>query len=221
MIDWFSKMYAQLQIKLLIIFRPTVLFEKINQLDWYKSTLHQWVDDQCFPSNSKVLEVGCATGALTTYIASTGCVPTGVDLSIDMIGVAKHKNTDIEYFEADVMNLPFKDNSFDVVLATSLINIVDDKTKAISELSRTCKKGGLITILVPSVGFEDKDLLSLQSSVCSSGFSAVALKAWHENPPKMEASDIEDLYRQAGLSEITTKYYLQGMVISASAIKPL
>ena len=220
MIDWLSKIYAQLQIKLLIIFSPTVLFEKINQLDWYKNTLHQWVDDQNLAANSKVLEVGCATGALTTYIANTGCVPTGVDLSSDMIELAKNKNRNIEYLVADVMNLPFEDNSFDVVLATSLINIVDDKTKAINELSRTCKKGGRITILVPSESFGDKDLLSLQLSVGSSGFSAAAMKAWHEKPPKMKSSDIENLFNQAALSEITTKIYLQGMVISASVIKP-
>jgi len=220
MINWLSKVYAQLQIKLLIIFRPTVLFDKINQLNWYKNTLHQWVDDQNFPANSKVLEVGCATGALTAYLAKTGCVPTGVDLSSDMIELAKHKNTDIEYLEADVMDLPFDANSFDVVLATSLINIVDKKTKAINELSRTCKKGGVITILVPSDSFGDKDLPPLQLSVGSTGFSAAAMKAWHENPPKMKTSDIECLFKQAGLKEITTRSYLQGMVISASAIKP-
>lgn len=212
--------YAQLQIRFLMVFRPTVLFDKINQLGWYKNTLHQWVDDQNFPVNSKVLEVGCATGALTTYLAKTGYVPTGVDLSSDMIELAKHKNTDIEYLQADVMYLPFEANSFDVVLATSLINIVEEKSKAISELSRTCKKGGTITILVPSESFGDKDLPPLQLSIGSSVFSAAVIKAWHENPPKMKASDIENLYKQAGLMGITTRSYLQGMVISASAIKP-
>jgi len=36
----------------------------------------------------------------------------------------------------------------------------------------------------------------------------------------MKASDIENLFSQAGLSEMTIQYYLQGMVISATAKKP-
>ncbi len=53
MIVWLKKVYFQLQIKRLIIFNPTVLFDKINQLNWYKNTLRQWVDDQHFSANSQ------------------------------------------------------------------------------------------------------------------------------------------------------------------------
>ncbi len=72
MLFWLNKFYFQLQIKLLILFRPAVLFDRINQLNWYKNTLRQWVDDQSFTTKSKVLEVGCASGALTAYIAKSG-----------------------------------------------------------------------------------------------------------------------------------------------------
>ena len=221
MISWLGKIYADLQINLLIIFRPAVLFDKINQLGWYKNTLHHWIDDQNFPVNSKVLDVGCATGALTAYLAKAGFVPTGVDLSRDMIKAAKHNNTNIEYSEADIMKLPFATNCFDIVLATSLLNIVDNKTKAINELSRTCKKGGTITILVPSENFSDTDLQLLQLSSGVSGLSAAMMKAWHKNSPKMKASDLDNLFKQAGLTEIMIKRYLYGMVISVLAIKPL
>ena len=48
MIFWIKKQYFQLQIKWLLAFKPTVLFDKINQLNWYANTLRQWVDDQSF-----------------------------------------------------------------------------------------------------------------------------------------------------------------------------
>lgn len=220
MIFWINKFYFQLQIKLLVLFRPSVLFDRINQLSWYKSTLRQWFDDQRLSTKSKVLEVGCASGALTAYIAKSGCIPTGVDSSSEMIELAKINNNDIEFLVADVFNLPFETDLFDAVIAASLINIVPDQNKAIGELSRTCKRGGMITILVPSADFKDKDLLSLQSSIGNSGFSAAAMQAWHTKPPKMKTGDVTTLYKQAGLTEITTKIYLQGMVISVSAIKP-
>ena len=220
MIGWLSKYFYQLQIRVLIIFRPTVLFDKINQLDWYKSTLHQWVEDQNFSEKNKVLEVGCATGKLASYIAESGCIVTGVDLSSEMIELAKIESNDIDYIVADAIDLPFESNCFDAVIATSLINIVDDKSKAMNELSRTCRKGGKISILVPSENFYDKDLLALQLTIGISGFSAAAMQAWHKNPPKMNTDDIRSLFLQAGLIEVTTKKYLQGMVVSATAIKP-
>jgi ubiquinone/menaquinone biosynthesis C-methylase UbiE len=220
MIFWLPKYYFKIQIKILIIFKPTVLFDKINELNWYKNTLHQWIDDHNFPTKSKVLEVGCATGALTSYIAKLGYIPKGVDVSNKMIELAKTNHSQIDFLVASVFDLPFEDNFFDVVIAASLINIVPDKSKAIYELTRTCKKGGMITILVPSAKFNDENLCSLQASVGDSGFSVAAMRAWHKLAPKMKISDISDLFKQAGLIEITTKNYLQGMVISVSAIKP-
>jgi len=61
----------------------------------------------------------------------------------------------------------------------------------------------------------------LQASTANSGFSAAAMEAWHKRAPKMNASDVSLLFEQAGLIEITENHYLQGMVISVSARKPL
>ncbi|WP_428356418.1 class I SAM-dependent methyltransferase [Methyloprofundus sp.] len=220
MIFWLKKQYYQLQIKWLLKFKPALLFDKINQLDWYKNTLRLWVNDQRFSAKSKVLEAGCASGALTAYIAKSGYIPTGVDASSKMIELANKNNNGIDFLMADVLDLPFETDCFDAVIAASLVNIIPDKNKAIDELSRTCKKGGMMTILVPSAKFTDKNLHSLQESLGNSGFSAAAMEAWHKLAPKMQASDILSLFKQAGLTEITTKDYLQGMVISVSAIKP-
>lgn len=136
-----------------------------------------------------------------------------------MIQSAKIKNAGIEYLQADVFDLPFESKSFDVVIATSLINIVSDKSKAINELLRVCKIGGRVSILVPSADFNDKDLCQLHQLLHTSGFSYAALSAWHENPPKMETDDIISLFNKSGLIDITTKKYLRGLVVSASAIK--
>ena len=220
MIFWLKKYYFQSLIKLLIILSPTTLFDKINQLNWYKNTLRQWVDDQHFAEKNTVLEVGCATGTLTSYLAKSACIPTGIDLSSQMIKLAKINDNNIDFSVANVFDLPFETDYFDAVIAASLINIVPNKDKAIDELSRTCKKGGVLTILVPSAKFNDQDLLALQTSLGESGFSMAALEAWHRLAPKMTTSDVLSLFKQAGLKEITTKHYLQGMVFSVSATKP-
>ena len=220
MLESLKIFFSQLLILWLSFFRPTVLFERINQLNWYKAALRQWVDDLHFDSNSTILEVGCATGALTSYLKQIGYVPTGADFSNDMIAVANKNNSSIEFIEADVLDLPFESNLFNAVIATSLINIVADQNKAIGELSRCCKKGGVISILVPSDKFTDEDFHSLQLSVATTGFSAATMRAWHNNAPKMSDIELEDLFKQAGLKESSFNYYLQGMAVSISAKNP-
>jgi len=220
MIDRLRNLVAELQVKRLIAFKPTVLFDRINQLAWYENTLHQWAGDQNFPVGARVLEAGCATGALTAYIAKAGYSVTGVDLSERMIDLAKTKHIGIDYLVADVLKLPFESNSFDAVIATSLVNIVDDKAKAMRELRRVCKTGGRVSILVPLDSFTDDDLALLQQSIGDIGFSAATIRAWHRYAPKMNNKDIAQLFLQSGLAEPTTKTYLKGLVISASATKP-
>ncbi len=88
-----------------------------------------------------------------------------VDNSIDMkclqIGARKKKyashwvscdlydKNDIIDFNYDIHNLKFKDCSFDVVVCNAILEHVEDPLKAISELKRVLKSGGLIWIEVP------------------------------------------------------------------------
>jgi ubiquinone/menaquinone biosynthesis C-methylase UbiE len=222
MISWIRKYYFKLQVKLLITFKPTVLFDKINQLAWYENMLHQWVADQALKTKSKVLEIGCATGILTHYLVKSGYVPTGIDYSNKMINIAKNKYHNIDFLEADIHNLPFENNAFDNIIAASVINIISDKNKALSELFRVCKKGGGVSVLVPLKGFNNDDLHALQKKLTTNAdFSAIAMEAWHKNPPKMTINELISLFKQAGLTEITSQNYLEGMVFSVSAKKPL
>lgn len=216
---WIKKHYFKLQIKVLLFLKPAVFFDRLNQLAWYKNTLQHWVNDQHFTTKHKVLEVGCSTGILTAYIAQSCGIVNGVDYSSKMIDLAKINHEYIDFSVADVLDIPFESKAFDCVIAASLLNIVSDKNKAISELSRICKKGGAVSILVPSAHFNDADLCALQLSLNHVGFSAAAMDAWHNLAPKMATDNIFQLFKQAGLTEITSQYYLQGMVIAVSAVK--
>ncbi len=220
MTDWLKSRYYQVQILLIAIVRPTELFDRINQLLWYKTALRQWVDDQRFKAGNTVLEMGCATGALSVYIAHSGSIVTGSDFSSNMIQRAKNKHKNIDFRVADVLDLPFKSDHFNAVIATSLINIVDDKQLAMDELTRCCMQGGMVTVLVPSDTFKDEQLKNLHTSIGESGFSAAVLNAWHSRAPKMNELDMYKLFEHAGLIHISSKQYLQGFVISMTATKP-
>mgnify|MGYP000221075995 CR=1 FL=1 len=76
-------------------------------------------------SSSKILDVGCGTGALCAILAKRGCDVTGIDSSRKMIDVAlkKTKEQHITFDIADATQmLPYKDKEFDIVFASFVVH---------------------------------------------------------------------------------------------------
>lgn len=99
----------------------------------------------------EVLDVGCGTGVAPAYIAHThDCHVVGVDLSPKMIEWARRREHEegvedrVELRVADILDLPFEDGRFDVVMSESVLAFVDDKPRAIRELIRVTKPGGYV-----------------------------------------------------------------------------
>ncbi len=214
-----NELFHRLKIRMLLATKPVVFFEALNQLDWYQQTLQDWVKQNNFSANSKILEIGCATGILSRYISDSDHDLTGVDISESMIEAAQKNNPEISFHVADVNKLPFETESFDSVISASLLNIVSDRERALTEMVRVCKSGGTISILVPLVGFNDIKLNALKSLLQTTGFSFEALRTWHKLAPKMTVSEVSTLFEKLGLKTKKPETYLNGMVFSLTAIK--
>jgi ubiquinone/menaquinone biosynthesis C-methylase UbiE len=100
-------------------------------------------------SGSQVLDVACGTGTTALYLSDKyGCDVTGFDISENLIAIAKKnlgkKNRDgkVRFEVADVLCLPYADNSFDVVIAQAFFVLTDEKDKAMKEIVRVLKPGG-------------------------------------------------------------------------------
>jgi ubiquinone/menaquinone biosynthesis C-methylase UbiE len=97
-----------------------------------------------------VLEIGCATGFTSCMIANEyGCHVIGIDLSEINIEKAieraeKLELLNVEFQVADAMNLPFEDNSYDVVFGVAITALLPDKEQALSEYMRVVRPGGMI-----------------------------------------------------------------------------
>jgi 2-polyprenyl-6-hydroxyphenyl methylase/3-demethylubiquinone-9 3-methyltransferase len=93
------------------------------------------------------LEVGCGGGILTEEIAKMGFITTGIDPSEQSLNIAiKHaqeSNLEIKFEKGTGENLPFQNNSFDVVFCCDVLEHVRDLPKVISEISRVMKNGGI------------------------------------------------------------------------------
>jgi len=104
--------------------------------------------------NEKMIEIGCANGPYTFQFSSKGFSMTGLDLSEKNIKEAKKRNILLkkgcEFFVGDAHNLPFKDETFDVVVSISAIRYVPNPEKAIKEMYRIVKKGGTVIVDFPN-----------------------------------------------------------------------
>ena len=99
-------------------------------------------------SDSRVLDVACGTGVVALTAARSGAKVTGADLTPDLIARAKENNKilglDIDFHEADVEDLPFGNQSFDIVLSQFGHMFAPRPHVAIKEMLRVLKPGGTI-----------------------------------------------------------------------------
>ncbi|WP_291724304.1 class I SAM-dependent methyltransferase [Bernardetia sp.] len=96
----------------------------------------------------RILNIGIATGKTTEMLKKFGEV-TSLEYDATCADFVREK-LNLEVIEGSVLELPFKDNSFDMVCAFDVIEHVEDDQKAIFEMSRVCKQNGKICITVPA-----------------------------------------------------------------------
>jgi|GEM_PF-209423 len=105
--------------------------------------------------NPKILELGCGTGILSRYLLSKN--PNlrieGVDISPKAISVANKtlKKYKFAHFQTgDALNLPFKKNTFDVVIGNSILHHIP-LLESVAEVKRVIKPGGKIWFCEPNI----------------------------------------------------------------------
>ena len=121
----------------------------INKVDFDK-----WCFSQInFPKNARILELGCGTGKLwfkNKESINKDLNITLSDFSKSMLKIAKDKLKEVEYDfkyeEINVENIPYKDESFDIVIAEHMIYFAPDIEKALSEIKRVLSRNGVFYV---------------------------------------------------------------------------
>lgn len=100
-----------------------------------------------------VMDLGCGSGVFSTYLAGRGCTVTGVDGSAEMIklGIQKKTTPNLHYRLA---KLPLADTraytAQDVVIASSLLEYIDDLGEMLNQIDALLKPGGLLIVSMPN-----------------------------------------------------------------------
>jgi len=97
--------------------------------------------------NTRVLEVGCGSGPVSGRLTCFTQWVYGVDISQAAVALTKRKG--VRTAVADAMKLPFKENSFDLVFTTGVVDLFDDSQSALilGEIVRVTAKGGRIVVI--------------------------------------------------------------------------
>jgi len=110
--------------------------------------------DVSYPVGSRVLEAGCGVGAQTVALSTNSphAEFTSIDISPESLERARalvegEGVTNVRFQQADVMDMPFDDGSFDHVFVCFLLEHLEDPHGALVQMKRVLKKGGTITAI--------------------------------------------------------------------------
>lgn len=100
-------------------------------------------------SGHVVLDIACGTGVVAREAADRtggeGRV-VGLDLNPGMLEVARRLRPDIDWQQGDAVELPFPDDSFEVVLCQAAMMFFPDRAQAVREMARVVVPGGTVAI---------------------------------------------------------------------------
>lgn len=105
----------------------------------------------------RILEIACGRGGFSRLLGSRGAAVCGADFSESAVAIAKEKllrhpalADHVSYVQADAQNMPFEENSFDIVISCETIEHVPDPRAAVREMHRVCKPGGTLFLTAPN-----------------------------------------------------------------------
>lgn len=140
------------------------LHEKRYAKEW-----HPWKSDwprirtivELVGKNKRILDLGCYEGTITKLIAQNQNEVWGVDFSGKALAIAKEKG--IRVYQADIEkdDLPFKEKSFDVIVAAEVIEHVFDMRIVFEKIKKLLKPDGYLVLTTPNLATLGRRLLLL------------------------------------------------------------
>ncbi len=97
--------------------------------------------------DTRILEVGCGSGPVAGLLLKTTPHVCGVDISPSAVALTRHRG--VVGSVADARKLPFRNNAFDLVYSTGMVDLFSDVEAALilKEISRITRSGGRIVLI--------------------------------------------------------------------------
>ena len=113
------------------------------------------------------LDVGCGSGMAAQIAASRGAAVSGVDAADALLAIARHRVPKGQFQTADLEELPFDADRFDVVTGFNSFQYAANPTVALGEARRVAKPGGTVAIMTwgPPDGMDAATMVGALRSV--------------------------------------------------------
>jgi len=99
--------------------------------------------------NHRVADIGCGTGGLCARV-SEWTKPVAIDSDATALKFCRRRNLN-SLMQAQVENLPLESDSFDALIASDVIEHLDDDAAAVEEMYRAVSPGGAVILTVPAM----------------------------------------------------------------------
>ncbi len=158
-----------------------------EEITW---SLRRFMEDAPRSRRVRVLDAGCGTGGLLTYLAhKDGYENTGLDLEEAGLALAQSRGLR-NLLQASVTGLPFRTDAFDAVISIDVLcHTGVDEIQALREFTRVLRPGGIVILQLPAFEW-----------LRSEHDAAVSTKR------RYTRAEIEGLLTQAGLTIQRSSY---------------
>ena len=159
-----------------------------------------------------VLDYGCGTGTASCEFASLVKEIIGIDISSEMIRIAKEKSAaskvdNVNFEKADIFDNKYQNESFDVILAFNMLHTVPNPQSVVQRVNDLLKHEGLFISITPCLGQKMSFLVNLQIQfvrvLCKLGVIPIPIR-------RIKSTDIDDLLAIGNFQPIESEKIFKG-----------
>lgn len=172
---------------------------------WSRAVAVKYLDWLAQPVGLHWLDVGCGNGAFTEELIrhSMPAKVDAIDASSDQLrhAASRLSNNIVEFREGDAQTLQFTDNSFDVASMALVISFVPDARKAVHEMVRVVRPGGMVATYMWDGQARD----SIPTAPFRWAADALGFGQIRQLPPSARLTTrdgLEELWRHAGTKAV-------------------
>ena len=161
-----------------------------------------------------VLDIGCNKGYGTELLAANASNVIGVDVSQKAIETARNgcQNTKIEFQTIDGKNLPFENDTFDVVVGCQVIEHIADVSSFMTEVTRVLLPGGLALFTTPNAVIRLTPGMKPWNKFHVQEYTARELRELFAS--SFRSVDVAGLFASDKIEELLKERYAQAMAIT-------
>jgi len=174
---------------------------------WSRRLARKFIDFTGISDGERILDIGCGTGSLTFTLARAADLAeiTAIDYSPVFVEDVIRRNTNprIKVRQADACALPFEGGTFDRALALLVLHFVPEAGKAVAEMRRVVRPGGVVAAAVWDHLGGMPGMRMMVDTVAALGEGGRQLRGRYCFQPMMQPGEMKRTFIEQGLEAVT------------------